>query len=112
MNLDLEALSMLEIKVASPLRTEKLIRCIWACAGALLAGTALADNGKLDALLPSLQQGGYVIVVRHGATDAQYEDVYPLNYDDMTKQRQLSEQGREVARQTGYALRSLGIPIG
>jgi broad specificity phosphatase PhoE len=110
--LDLEALSMSEIKVASPLRTEKLIRCIWACAGALLAGTALADDGKLDALLPSLQRGGYVIVVRHGATDAQHEDIYPLNYDDMTKQRQLSEQGREVARQTGYALRSLGIPIG
>lgn len=103
---------MLEIKVASPLRTEKLMRCIWACAGALLAATALADDAKLDALLPSLQQGGYVIVLRHGATDPQHEDVYPLNYEDMTRQRQLSEQGKEVARQTGYALYSLGIPIG
>jgi broad specificity phosphatase PhoE len=103
---------MSEIKVASPLRTEKLMRCIWACAGALLAATALADDAKLNALLPSLQQGGYVIVLRHGATDAQHEDVYPLNYEDMTRQRQLSEQGKEVARQTGYALYSLGIPIG
>ena len=103
---------MSEIKVASPLRTQKLLRCIWACAGALLAGTALADDGKLNALLPSLRQGGYVIVVRHGATDPQHEDVYPLNYEDMTRQRQLSEQGKEVARQTGYAFQSLGIPIG
>ena len=98
--------------MTTPLRTGKLMRCIWICAGALLAGSASADDGKLDALLPSLQQGGYVIVVRHGATDGRQEDVYPLNYDDVTKQRQLSEQGREVARQMGYALRSLGIPIG
>ena len=103
---------MSEMKRASPLRTENLTRCIWACAGALLAATAFADDGKLNALLPSLQQGGYVIVLRHGATDPRYDDAYPLNYEDMTKQRQLSEQGREVARQTGYALRSLGIPIG
>jgi broad specificity phosphatase PhoE len=89
-----------------------LLPWIVACAAALLAASARAEDGKLDALLPSLQQGGYVIVVRHGATDPQQEDVYPLNYDDMTKQRQLSEQGREVARQMGYALRSLGIPIG
>jgi phosphohistidine phosphatase SixA len=88
------------------------LRCIWACAGVLLAASAFADDGKLDALLPSLQQGGYVIVLRHGATDSRQQDVYPLNYDDMTKQRQLSEQGKEVARQTGAAFHSLGIPIG
>lgn len=107
-----ERTSRSEIKVASPLQVEKLMRCIWACAGALLAATALAEDGKLNALLPSLQQGGYVIVLRHGATDAQQNDAYPLNYQDMTRQRQLSEQGKEVARQTGAALNSLGIPIG
>lgn len=106
------ALGMSAITVASPFRTAHLMRCIWACAGALLAGNALADDAKLDALLPLLQQGGYVIVVRHGATDAQHEDVYPLNYEDMTMQRQLSEKGKEVARQTGDALHLLGIPIG
>jgi phosphohistidine phosphatase SixA len=103
---------MWETMMTSPLRTGRSMRCLGACVGALLAGTALADDGKLDTLLPSLRQGGYVIVVRHGATDSQHEDVYPLDYEDMTKQRQLSEQGREVARQTGYALHSLGIPIG
>ena len=93
-------------------RTGNLMRSIVVSAGALLAGSPLADDGKLEALLPSLQQGGYVIVLRHGATDPRQEDVYPLNYDDMTKQRQLSEQGRQVARQTGSAFCSLGIPIG
>jgi len=88
------------------------LRSIWACVGALLAATAFADDGRLYALLPSLQQGGYVIVLRHGATDPRQQDVYPLNYEDMTKQRQLSEQGKEVARQTGAAFTSLGIPIG
>jgi len=107
-----ERTSMSETEAVSPSRTRELMRCIWACAGALLAATAFADDGKLDALLPSLQRGGYVIVLRHGATDPQYQDVYPLNYDDMTKQRQLSEQGKEIARQMGSAVDSLGIPIG
>ena len=99
-------------KAATRLNTGRLARCILACASALLAATALADDGNLDALLPSLQQGGYVIVLRHGATDPRQEDVYPLNYEDMGRQRQLSEEGKEVARQTGAALHALGIPIG
>jgi broad specificity phosphatase PhoE len=52
------------------------------------------------------------LVLRHGATDAQQSDIYPLNYKDMTTQRQLSEQGREVARHMRSALVALGIPIG
>jgi broad specificity phosphatase PhoE len=78
----------------------------------LLATTAFADDGQLVTLLPSLQRGGYVIVLRHGATDSRQTDIYPLNYDDMTKQRQLSDEGRKVAQETGSALSALGIPIG
>ena len=94
------------------MRTSNPLRFIVACTAVLLAGTASADEGSLSLLLPSLQQGGYVLVLRHGATDARQSDVYPLNYKDMTKQRQLSEQGRDVARQMGSALVALGIPIG
>jgi len=86
--------------------------CFYAVAGAFVAATAVADDANLGSLLPSLQQGGYVIVLRHGATDPRQADVYPLNYDDMTKQRQLSEEGRKVAHETGSALSALGIPIG
>ena len=90
--------------MASSMRTSNLARFIVTCTAALLAGTASADEGSLSLLLPSLQQGGYVLVLRHGATDARQSDVYPLNYKDMTKQRQLSEQGRDVARHMGSAL--------
>jgi phosphohistidine phosphatase SixA len=98
--------------VASSVRTSNLVRSLVACAALLLAETSLADDGNLSVVLPSLQQGGYVLVLRHGATDAQQSDVYPLNYKDMTAQRQLSEQGRDVARHMGSALVTLGIPIG
>ena len=70
---------------------------------------AAADIG---ALVPMLKQGGYVIVVRHVATDDSQKDVYPFKFDDMKAQRQLSEQGRQVARQFGQAIKSLGIPVG
>jgi len=59
-----------------------------------------------------LKQGGYVLVLRHGATDESQKDVYPFVFNDMTKQRQLSDQGRKVARQMGAAIKALGIPIG
>jgi broad specificity phosphatase PhoE len=88
------------------------VRFIVSWASALLAASASAGDATLGSLLPSLQKGGYVIVVRHEATDARQQDIYPLDYADPTKQRQLSEQGREEAREMGYALRSLGIPIG
>ena len=62
--------------------------------------------------MSSLKGGGYVIVFRHGATDDSQKDVYPFKFDDMAAQRQLSEVGREMARQLGAALKKLGVPIG
>ena len=75
------------------------------------AALVLAQSDNLNSLVPALKQGGYVLVVRHGATDPAQTDIYPLS-SDMTKQRQLSEPGREVAKQMGAAFRKLGIPIG
>jgi len=66
----------------------------------------------LDGLVSSLKDGGYVIVFRHGATDDSQKDVYPFKFDDMSAQRQLSEKGRDLARELGAALRKLGVPIG
>ena len=73
------------------------------------AGPAAADSHEL---MTALKQGGYVLVFRHVATDDSQKDVYPFKFDDMTAQRQLSDKGREVARQMGAAIRKLGIPIG
>jgi len=66
----------------------------------------------LKGLVSSLNDGGYVVVFRHGATDDSQKDVYPFKFDDMTAQRQLSEKGRALALELGAALKKLGVPIG
>lgn len=76
-----------------------------------LAG-AYAQGTDLKALAGMMKQGGYVIVLRHGATDPTQSDVYPLDTKDMSKQRQLSDEGRKAAAQIGASLGKLGIPIG
>ncbi|MBR1131209.1 histidine phosphatase family protein [Bradyrhizobium iriomotense] len=76
---------------------------------AVCSQAAAADTPDLIA---SLQQGGYVLVFRHTATDDSQKDVYPFKFDDMGAQRQLSEKGRDAARQIGTAIKELAIPIG
>ena len=71
-----------------------------------------ATGADISKIAPMLKQGGYVLVLRHGATDDSQKDVYPFVFDDMTKQRQLSDQGRKVARDMGTAIKTLGISIG
>ena len=61
--------------------------------------TCVVRAAELPRLLPELKQGGYVLVVRHVATDDSQKDVYPFVFDDMKTQRQLSEEGRKVARE-------------
>src|SRR4051794_4105591 len=83
------------------------------CGGLLLAFAAFPASASDSAVtIAALKQGGHVMVFRHGATDDSQKDVYPLNFDDMKAQRQLSEKGRETARQIGAAMRELGIPVG
>jgi phosphohistidine phosphatase SixA len=80
---------------------------------ALICLTSIpAPAADLSRLVPLLKQGGYVVVLRHVATDDSQKDVYPFVFDDMTKQRQLSDDGRKVARDVGGAFKSLGIPLG
>jgi phosphohistidine phosphatase SixA len=74
--------------------------------------TCPAAAADINALIPKLKEGGYVIVVRHVATDDSQKDIYPFKFDDMKAQRQLSEQGRQVAREFGQAIKTLGIPVG
>jgi len=66
----------------------------------------------MPALAGAMKQGGYVIVFRHGATNRDQADTDPLNFDNTTKQRLLSEQGKRVATQVGDAFKKLGIPLG
>ena len=73
------------------------------------AGSQTAPAAEILTLLRS---GGYVIVVRHGATHPDQADTDPLNLDNVAKQRQLNDKGRADARALGEVLKTAGVPIG
>ena len=82
----------------------------------VLAGCGGADapaEEQLNAveLVEALQEGGYVVYLRHAATDRSKEDDVVLDLDDCTTQRNLSDAGREQAREIGRAFRELAIPV-
>ena len=60
----------------------------------------------------ALRQGGHVVILRHGATHQDQADTDPLNLQNIAKQRQLNDQGRELARSIGDSMRKLKIPVG
>src|SRR2546427_8122799 len=74
--------------------------------------TSLAQTVDMKALADTLKQGGYVIVFRHGATNRDQADTDPLNHDNVSKQRLLSESGKELGRQVGESFKALQIPLG
>lgn len=77
-----------------------------------LAGMSRPAVADTPELIASLKQGGFVLIFRHTATDDSQKDVYPFKFDDMSAQRQLSDKGRDMARQIGAAVKERAIPIG
>src|SRR5258708_26319279 len=77
----------------------------------LLLGCSQVSAEDPRELVSALKQGGYVVLFRHVATDDSQKDIYPFDFDDMKAQRQLSEKGREIARQIRAAVKKLGIPV-
>jgi len=53
-----------------------------------------------------------VIAVRHGATFPDQADTDPLNFDNISAQRNLNDKGKALAKAFGDALRQIGIPVG
>ena len=89
-----------------------------ACALLALAAfvpMAHADDGALisgAALVQELQRGGYVILIRHPATDPTQADTDPLHPENVAAQRRLTDKGRAEATAMGQAWRGLKIPVG
>jgi phosphohistidine phosphatase SixA len=77
--------------------------------GATLPGPAAADD---RALARALRGGGFIIVVRHGATFPDRADTDPLNFDNIAAQRNLNDKGKALAKSFGEAFRQVGIPVG
>jgi phosphohistidine phosphatase SixA len=78
----------------------------------LIGATAHAQSLTGEALVKSLRQGGYVIVMRHASSPREVPDKKTANPDNVKPERQLDETGRMTAAAMGKALRELKIPIG
>jgi len=83
----------------------------------LVIGLLVTSAGGQQTVSPgeivkSLRDGGYVIVLRHGATHPDQADTDPLNLDNVAKQRQLNDKGRADAKAVGEVLRTAAIRIG
>ena len=76
--------------------------------------TAIENLPTLPAkdLIESLKSGGYIIYMRHGATDITQKDQTREGFDDCEKQRNLSEEGRQKIQSIGAIIQQLEIPIG
>jgi phosphohistidine phosphatase SixA len=74
------------------------------------AANSQPATSQADAI-SALRQGGHVIVFRHGATHNDQADTDPLNMSNVTKQRQLNDDGRALAKSIGESMRKLRIPV-
>jgi phosphohistidine phosphatase SixA len=60
----------------------------------------------------ALQQGGFILYLRHASTDKQQTDQQPVDYDNCAVQRNLSNKGKSQASLIGHAFKTWNIPIG
>jgi phosphohistidine phosphatase SixA len=67
--------------------------------------------GRSAAPVARLRRGGYVVALRHAATDLTATDM-TANLRDCSRQRNLNAEGRRQARLIGRAFRRLEIPVG
>jgi virginiamycin B lyase len=79
-------------------------------AAVLVAPSAAGAAGP--GLVRELQQGGFVLVLRHAVTDQTKQDEDPVDLSDCSTQRNLSATGRAQARAIAHAVRRLELPIG
>jgi phosphohistidine phosphatase SixA len=78
--------------------------------GILLSVSAIAAD---PAIWSKLQQGGYVILMRHGSVDTMTHSTNPnADFDNCVGQSNLSPQGQQEAALTGRAFKKQHIPIG
>ena len=72
---------------------------------------ALAQSPAAPAWIGQLREGGFVIVMRHGATHADQVDAKPFDPSDIVHQRHLNDQGRATARIMGAVLHGMEVPV-
>jgi broad specificity phosphatase PhoE len=80
-----------------------------AALGFAVAGHVAADDTNI---VKALRAGGFVIVVRHGATFPDQADTDPFNFDNIAAQRNLNDKGKALAKGFGDAIRQAGVSVG
>jgi phosphohistidine phosphatase SixA len=91
------------------------VGCVLALSGSGQAQSAKPQEVMIKdpkALLQALRGGGYNIVVRHGATFTDQADTDPFNFDNVARQRNLNDKGKQLAAAFGDAIRRAGVPVG
>jgi phosphohistidine phosphatase SixA len=80
--------------------------------GVLCLGTPLVHGQNLgeEDLWRELQNGGYIVLMRHAIAPGG-GDPPGFRLNDCSTQRNLSEEGREQARTIGAAFRVRGVPV-
>lgn len=80
----------------------------------LLAPPAIAYSQSLsgEALVKALQNGGYVMVMRHASSPGQPPTAQTADAQNVHHERQLDATGRASATAMGLALHKLKIPVG
>jgi hypothetical protein len=76
----------------------------------LFASTAWSQ--PTAGIVERLREGGYVLYMRHASTDFGQNDARMTSYEDCASQRNLSDEGRQEARDIGAHVQRLAIPIG
>ena len=78
------------------------------------AQTSMPTVSTADAktLASALRAGGHVILVRHGATFSNQADTDPFHLAEISKQRNLNDKGKDLAKAFGAAIRAVGVPVG
>lgn len=84
---------------------------LFQCLAVLLFASAAWGQPPAD-LVRQLREGGYVLYMRHASTDFSQGDSQMTSYGDCASQRNLTDKGRQEAREIGGHVKRLRIPIG
>ncbi|MEP7067781.1 MAG: histidine phosphatase family protein [Usitatibacter sp.] len=93
----------------------KTPRCALLALWLVFTVSATAQPLSDGPLVEALRAGGYVIVMRHGATHADQADTDPLNVEqpgNEARQRHLNDKGRAAAKAVGESFRAMKVPVG
>src|ERR1017187_9477389 len=80
-------------------------------AGLAMAGVAHAQPPSGSALVKSLRQGGYVLVMPHASSPLTPPKAGAAEPDNFKLERQLDDTGRNTATAMGAAFKTLRIPV-